>query len=200
MSSWYPADCVQRQLHARWLAQAAAQCELAACPGLCAAAGPAVHGPTLCLCRRLLPICATTAWSIDVCCVITVQGNLALGAAEFRHGPSTIAVGVVNGTLLGERCWLCYACRAGGSTAPRRHAAPPAVFPFSPRLLPWAWLISNLPHPCPAVRLNGTLLAEGSTAPIAGGSLKFAPMQVCGQLVGFVGRQCDFTLACLLAG
>lgn len=30
------------------------------------------------------------------------QGYLALGAAQFQSGPSTVAVGVVNGTLLGE--------------------------------------------------------------------------------------------------
>lgn len=31
-----------------------------------------------------------------------LQGFLALGAAQFQSGPSTVAVGVVNGTLLGE--------------------------------------------------------------------------------------------------
>ncbi|KAI7836808.1 hypothetical protein COHA_009352 [Chlorella ohadii] len=55
------------------------------------------------------------------------DGNAALGAAQFQSGPTNVAVGVVNGTLL--------------------------------------------------VRLNDTIFAEGSTAAIHGGSLKFAAAQ-----------------------
>jgi len=40
---------------------------------------------------------------VERCVLQTLlQGNAALGAAQFQSGPTNVAVGVVNGTLLGE--------------------------------------------------------------------------------------------------